>query len=271
MSVRSERSLPSKQRPLSAAAAVWRMQSSMQGARLVPGLRAPRRPQRSSRPRPSLLQRAAGCIAALLMLKNRRRNGSACEEAPPRPRYRPQRPLAALARTTHFSRQEIKVIYQGFKQACPTGVVDERTFKDIFSSYFPQGDASAYAHHVFKTCDQHNAGTLNFQEFLGGLSMLTRGPDLEARLRWAFRLYDVDGDGRVTAGEMRTITGAVYAMLGPATLPTAAPETPDQHADRVFARLDPNRNGYVTIDDFLETCQKDETIVSSLQLLDTVL
>ncbi|KFM63768.1 Calsenilin, partial [Stegodyphus mimosarum] len=146
-------------------------------------------------------------------------------------------------------------MYQGFKQVCPTGVVNENTFKDIFNSYFPQGDASLYAHYVFKACDQQNNGTINFQEFLTGLSMMTRGPTVD-KLKWTFKLYDINGDGRITREEMREIISSIYLMLGKYTEPMVNEDTATEHADKVFRRLDQNQDGYVTFDEFLETCQK---------------
>lgn len=56
-------------------------------------------------------------------------------------RHRPEQ-LATLAATTRFTRKEIQLIYRGFKQECPTGLVDEDGFKKIFSQFFPQGGES---------------------------------------------------------------------------------------------------------------------------------
>lgn len=53
-------------------------------------------------------------------------------------RHKPEE-LATLAATTRFSRKEIQLIYRGFKQECPSGLVDEDAFKHIFSQFFPQG------------------------------------------------------------------------------------------------------------------------------------
>ncbi|XP_054724891.1 calsenilin-like [Uloborus diversus] len=185
------------------------------------------------------------------------------------PRYRPLR-INALCRLTKFTKSEIKTMYQGFKQVCPTGVVSESAFKDIFNSYFPQGDASLYAHYVFKVCDQQKNGTITFEDFLTGLSMMTRGATID-KLRWTFRLYDIDGDGRISRDEMREIINSIYLMLGKYIEPSVDEDTATQHADKVFRRLDLNQDGYVTFDEFLDTCQKDENIISSMQLLDTVL
>ncbi|CAG4936119.1 unnamed protein product, partial [Parnassius apollo] len=62
-----------------------------------------------------------------------------CEESASLPvRYRPESP-AALARASRFTPHEIKLMYRGFKQECPTGMVDEESFKNIFSQFFPLG------------------------------------------------------------------------------------------------------------------------------------
>lgn len=53
-------------------------------------------------------------------------------------RHKPEE-LATLAANTRFSRKEIQLIYRGFKQECPSGLVDEEAFKQIFSQFFPQG------------------------------------------------------------------------------------------------------------------------------------
>ena len=56
-------------------------------------------------------------------------------------RHRPE-DLSTLAATTRFTKKEIQLIYRGFKQECPTGLVDEEGFKKIFSQFFPQGGES---------------------------------------------------------------------------------------------------------------------------------
>ncbi|OWR52667.1 potassium channel interacting protein, partial [Danaus plexippus plexippus] len=47
--------------------------------------------------------------------------------------------LEELCRQTKFSKQEIRVMYRGFKTECPEGVVHEDSFKDIYAKFFPHG------------------------------------------------------------------------------------------------------------------------------------
>lgn len=50
-------------------------------------------------------------------------------------RYKPDS-LDSIIGLTKFSRKEIQVMYRGFKQGCPTGIVSLAQFKEIYSQFF---------------------------------------------------------------------------------------------------------------------------------------
>ncbi|XP_055681194.1 Kv channel-interacting protein 1-like isoform X2 [Lutzomyia longipalpis] len=196
---------------------------------------------------------------------------SELEELETPPRYRPDS-LSALCRATRFSEAEIKRIYRGFKAECPTGVVREDTFKVIYSQFFPQGaNSGQYAHYVFNTLDQDRSGIVSFEEFVQGLSILSRG-SLEEKLRWTFSLYDINGDGFITREEMTDIATAIYDLAGhiPSD-PIAALEEEKirEKVDRIFQKMDTNSDGVITLDEFLDCCQNDEAISRSMAVFDT--
>lgn len=161
-------------------------------------------------------------------------------------------------------------MYRGFKQECPTGIVNEETFKDIYAQFFPQGDSSAYAHYVFNTFDQDHNGTISFEEFVTGLSVLARGTFHE-KLQWAFSLYDINGDGIITKEEMLDIVSAMYDMMGKFADPVIDEHTAKDHVERVFEKMDLNRDGVISIEEFMDTCRKDENVSKSMTMFDTVL
>ncbi|XP_069157625.1 A-type potassium channel modulatory protein KCNIP1 [Procambarus clarkii] len=182
-------------------------------------------------------------------------------------RYKPDG-IDALARTTKFSKKELQLMYRGFKAECPNGIVSEDTFKGIYSQFFPQGDATAYAHYVFNTFDTEHQGSISFEEFVTILSDLSRGSMTE-KLRWAFNLYDINGDGYITKEEMFDIVAAIYSLVGRHASPAVEENTTQEHVDRIFEKLDINGDGMVTLDEFMEICTTDETIANSLTILDT--
>ncbi|XP_018494488.1 Kv channel-interacting protein 4 [Galendromus occidentalis] len=184
--------------------------------------------------------------------------------------YKPEA-IETLCQLTKFNRRELQLMYRGFKQECPSGMVKEETFKMIYSQFFPRGaDASQYAHFVFNTFDQDNTGAITFTDFVIGLSVLSRG-SLQEKLRWTFNLYDINGDGYITKDELSRIVRAVYDLMGRAVEPLVEEHTTREHVERVFNRLDLNKDGVVTIDEFMDSCTKDENISKSMAVLDTIL
>uniref|UniRef100_A0A8C8DST1 EF-hand domain-containing protein n=1 Tax=Oryzias sinensis TaxID=183150 RepID=A0A8C8DST1_9TELE len=173
------------------------------------------------------------------------------------------------AMETHSMKLSAFCTWTNLKE-CPSGLVDEETFKSIYSQFFPQGDATTYAHFLFNAFDMDRNGSIRFEDFVIGLSVLLRGSVTE-KLRWAFNLYDINKDGLVTKEEMLAIMTSIYDMMGRYTLPSVREESPFEHVEKFFQKMDRNRDGVVTIDEFIETCQKDEDIMASMQLFENVI
>ncbi|XP_053331826.1 Kv channel interacting protein 3b, calsenilin isoform X3 [Clarias gariepinus] len=178
--------------------------------------------------------------------------------------------LEKLQAQTKFTRKELQSLYRGFKNECPSGLVDEETFKVIYSQFFPQGDATTYAHFLFNAFDMDRNGSIQFEDFVVGLSVLLRGSVTE-KLHWAFNLYDINKDGCITKQEMMAIIQSIYDMMGRYTYPSVRADAPFEHVEKFFQKMDRNRDGVVTVDEFIETCQKDQNIMASMQLFENVI
>ncbi|XP_032707674.1 Kv channel-interacting protein 1 isoform X2 [Lontra canadensis] len=178
--------------------------------------------------------------------------------------------LEQLEAQTNFTKRELQVLYRGFKNECPSGVVNEETFKQIYAQFFPHGDASMYAHYLFHAFDITQTGSVKFEDFVTALSILLRGT-VHEKLRWTFNLYDINKDGYINKEEMMDIVKAIYDMMGKYTYPVLKEDTPRQHVDVFFQKMDKNKDGIVTLDEFLESCQEDDNIMRSLQLFQNVM
>jgi len=175
--------------------------------------------------------------------------------------------LQELQKSTYFDKKELQAWYKGFMKDCPSGQLDKAEFTKIYKQFFPFGDPSQFADYVFNVFDENKNGTIDFKEFICALSVTSRGR-LDEKLKWAFQLYDIDGDGVITYDEMLQIVRSLYKMTGQMVNLPPDEDTPEKRVDKLFRGMDKDKDAILTYDEFVEGSKHDPTIVKALSLYD---
>lgn len=109
---------------------------------------------------------------------------------------------------SHFTQKEIQKLYARFKQIDSDGSGDLDP-REIFN--VPELQQNPLVQRVISIFDINKDGKISFSEFLtgtipqhAGLASLY-GNDEEKKLRFAFKIYDIDEDGYITNGELFTV------------------------------------------------------------------
>ncbi|XP_032236930.2 hippocalcin-like protein 1 isoform X2 [Nematostella vectensis] len=170
--------------------------------------------------------------------------------------------LHELMSCTHFSSREIQDWYRGFMKSCPTGYVTLQEFQNMYAEFF-DGDASNFALHVFRTFDDDRSGRIDFKEFMSSLSVTSRG-NLDEKLEWAFRIYDINNDGSISRMEMIEIIEAVRKMHACQKWP-ARVQSSVECTDRIMRKYDIDGDGLLSLEEFKAGVIEDPFLVMMLQ------
>ncbi|XP_077687315.1 lysophosphatidylcholine acyltransferase 2 isoform X1 [Eretmochelys imbricata] len=90
---------------------------------------------------------------------------------------------------------------------------------------------------LFLLFDRNGDGTIDFREYVIGLSVLCNPANTEETIQMAFKLFDIDDDGSITEEEFACI---LRSSLG----------VPDLGVSQLFKEIDTNNSGTVTYNEF---------------------
>eukprot|EP00002_Diphylleia_rotans_P007663 TRINITY_DN17310_c0_g1_i1.p1 TRINITY_DN17310_c0_g1~~TRINITY_DN17310_c0_g1_i1.p1 ORF type:complete len:199 (+),score=60.60 TRINITY_DN17310_c0_g1_i1:67-663(+) len=169
--------------------------------------------------------------------------------------------LRDLAQTTHFSQDEILKLYDQFKKISGSieadNVIDKREFLQALGF-----KDSEVADRLFRVFDKNGDGSINFREFVAGLSIFCNRGTLEEKLKLTFRIYDVDNDGHIDKEEL-------MSMLKASLLDNSI-EIPEEHlralVDETFAETDANGDGKISFEEYREMVMKHPHIISNITI-----
>ena len=109
---------------------------------------------------------------------------------------------------------------------------------------------------IYDTFDADDNGCVNFSDLTSGLSILCKG-DADTKVRSTFKLYDADGDGKISRDEMEAYLTSVFKLIYRAQ-PGAAEEVDgvspellaEIMAEQAFQDADFDGDGFLSFPEF---------------------
>jgi len=170
--------------------------------------------------------------------------------------------LAAIAKDTHFTREELIVLHENFHkaaQASPqdgTSVINKEQFQAILQSANIQTANQGFLDELFNAFDKNNDGTVNFIEFCTGLSVMLKGTS-EEKLKLSFEIYDQDKSGKISQSEMMQVLQNMNVSLKAATGSQGyTDEDIQQFVSKIYSECDLDGNSFLSYSEFYKAVVK---------------
>ncbi|KAI0346992.1 calcium/calmodulin-dependent protein phosphatase [Trametopsis cervina] len=162
-----------------------------------------------------------------------------------------------MQKRSNFNASELERLKKRFMKldSDGSGSIDREEFLQI-----PQIANNPLASRLIAIFDEDGGGTVDFQEFVGGLSAFSSRGGREEKLRFAFKVYDMDRDGFISNGELFLV---LKMMVGN----NLKDGQLQQIVDKTIMEADKDGDGKLSFDEFVQMVSNTD-IVKQMTLED---
>ncbi|XP_069017077.1 guanylyl cyclase-activating protein 3 [Embiotoca jacksoni] len=147
--------------------------------------------------------------------------------------------------------------YTKFMKESPSGLITLFELKTMLEMTGMTEEASSYVDQVFFTFDMDGDGYLDFVEYIAAISLLLKG-EINQKLKWYFKLFDQDGNGKIDKDELETIFKAIQDITRSYDIP------PEQIVTLIYEKIDVNGEGELTLEEFISGAKEHPDIMETL-------
>lgn len=163
--------------------------------------------------------------------------------------------LDSLMEGTNFDKDEIDRMRKRFMKLDKdgNGTIEKNEFLAI-----PGISSNPLASRLMDVFDEDGSGTIDFQEFISGLSAFSGKTSKTDKLKFAFKIYDIDRDGFIGNGELFIV---MKMMVGK----NVQDEDLQQIVDKTIMEADKDGDGRLCFEEFKQAVDS-KSVASSLTL-----
>ncbi|KAH8908804.1 calcineurin, beta subunit [Coniochaeta sp. PMI_546] len=150
--------------------------------------------------------------------------------------------LDNIVKETNFDREEVDRLRKRFMKLDKdnSGTIERDEFLSL-----PQISSNPLATRMIAIFDEDGGGDVDFQEFVQGLSAFSSKGDKEQKLKFAFKVYDIDRDGYISNGELFIV---LKMMVGS----NLKDQQLQQIVDKTIMEADLDKDGKISFEEFVQ-------------------
>jgi len=170
--------------------------------------------------------------------------------------------IETIIKCTNLKRPEIVGLHKNFIKECPSGKLNKKDFLKLFNEMHPldkkKQKADKFCDYVFNVIDTKKTGTITFKDFVIAFSSFSTG-EFKDKCEFAFKIFDIDKDGKISKPEMTKVLEALYQLSG---VDAKGPNAPAKRVDEIMQKLNPDKKDqkFLSKEKFIEACKNDEAL-----------
>ncbi|CAD6591647.1 MAG: Calcineurin subunit B [Alectoria sarmentosa] len=148
--------------------------------------------------------------------------------------------LDSIIQGSNFDRDEVDRLRKRFMKLDKdnSGTIERDEFLSL-----PQVSSNPLATRMIAIFDEDGGGDVDFQEFVSGLSAFSSKGNKEEKLRFAFKVYDIDRDGYISNGELFIVLKMMIV-------------------DKTIMEADTDRDGKISFEEFTKMVENTDVSLS---------
>eukprot|EP00092_Neocalanus_flemingeri_P090525 GFUD01114678.1.p1 GENE.GFUD01114678.1~~GFUD01114678.1.p1 ORF type:complete len:201 (-),score=77.56 GFUD01114678.1:76-678(-) len=173
-----------------------------------------------------------------------------------------QEDIAYLTAHTDLGQEEIKSYFAKFKRTGDPrkARLNVEEFCSILGGCYPQTEQEL-VRDIFRVYDVDNNGTVEFQEFLMIIYVMSDGTK-EDKLKHIFRIFDCDGNGSITLEELTKIVVHLYNLFSDKDKLMVG--TPEKLSQDIMKEMDKNNDTIVSVEELMSAFFRQEPLTTLL-------
>ncbi|KAK0251421.1 Calcineurin subunit B [Friedmanniomyces endolithicus] len=160
--------------------------------------------------------------------------------------------LENIVQSSNFDRDEVDRLRKRFMKLDKdnSGTIERDEFLSL-----PQVSSNPLATRMIAIFDEDGGGDVDFQEFVSGLSAFSSKGNKEEKLKFAFKVYDIDRDGYISNGELFIV---LKMMVGS----NLKDQQLQQIVDKTIMEADLDHDGKISFAEFQKMVENTDVSMS---------